>query len=101
MQQTCKAVAERVLRSPLADLRSSWSKQRQTAIWFALFTFAFSMKAWSQVTSVLTPNEDPKSQSSHLQAITHVTVVDPGSGGNEQRDMTVLFRDSMIIAVER
>jgi hypothetical protein len=101
MQQTCKAVAEIVLRSPLAALRSSWSKQRQTAIWFALFAFAFSIKAWSQVTSVLTPNEDPKSQSSHLQAITHVTVVDPGSGGNEQRDMTVLFRDSMIIAVEK
>ena len=101
MQQICKPVAEIVLRSPLADLRSSRSKQRQAAICLALFAFAFSMKAWSQITSVLTPNENPKGQVSHLQAITHVTVIDPGSGGNEQRDMTVLFRDSMIIAVEK
>ena len=101
MQRIRKPVAKRVLCSRPADSRSPWNKQRQVAIWFALFAFALSVKAWSQITSVLTPNEVPKGQSSHLQAIAHVTVIDPGSGGDEQRDMTILFRDSMIIAVER
>lgn len=101
MQRIETSVAETAGRCSIADIRFPWRKRRQAAIWFALFAFAFSMKAGSQITSVLTPNEDPKGQGSHLQAITHVTVIDPGSGGDEQRDMTILFRDSVILAVEK
>ncbi len=74
---------------------------RQLALWFVFFAFALSLRAHSQIASVLLPLEDPKIQGSRIQAITHVTVIDPGSGGDEQRDMTILFRGSMIMAVEK
>ena len=90
-----------VLCSQLADLHFAWRKQRKVAMWVALLVAASSIKAWSQITSVLTPHEDPKTQASRVQAITHVTVIDPGSGGDEQRDMTILFRDSTILTVEK
>ena len=101
MQQIDKPVSELTLHCLLADVRFSSSKLQQIAMWFALFALVSSVEARSQITSVLASHEDPTVQSSRIQAITHVTVIDPGSGGDEQRDMTILFRDSRIMAVEK
>jgi imidazolonepropionase-like amidohydrolase len=101
MQQIDRLVAERAPHRQPIDVRFPWTKQRQAAVWLALFACALSVKGWGQITSVLTRHEDPKIQGSRIQAITHVTVIDPGSGGDEQRDMTIIFRDSMILAVEK
>src|SRR5580658_6813107 len=42
----------------------------------------------------------PEVHDARLQAITHVTVINPGSGAEERRDMTILYRDSTILTVE-
>jgi imidazolonepropionase-like amidohydrolase len=46
-------------------------------------------------------NEAAKSvgATSIIQALTHVTVVNPAMGADEQQDMTILIHDSMIVAV--
>ena len=36
-----------------------------------------------------------------LQAIIHVTLIDPGTGADEQEDMTILIRNSKIVAVQK
>jgi hypothetical protein len=101
MQHVEKSVAEIASHSQVADTRFPLGKQQQFALLCALCAFALPVMAWSQITSVLTPHQDPTVQSSRIQAITHVTVIDPASGGNEQRDMTILFRDSTIMTVEK
>lgn len=36
-----------------------------------------------------------------FQAITHVTLIDPGTGADEREDMTILIRDAKIVAVQK
>ena len=77
----------------------SRNKHRDFALRLLLAAFIASGVAWSQIDSVLAPQTHPEVQDALLQAITHVTVINPGSGAEERRDMTILYRDSTILTV--
>jgi hypothetical protein len=78
------------------SLRECWN----FALGMLLLAFVSSGVARSQIDSVLAPQTHPEVHDARIQAITHVTVVNPGSGAEERRDMTILYRDSTILTVE-
>ena len=101
MQRTGKPAGGSALRSRALEARRPPAMLRALVLFIVLPVCASSVAARSQITPVLTPTRHPDVQGQSLQAITHVTVVDPRSGAGERPDMTILFRDSTIVAVEK
>lgn len=100
MRKVTKLVPEPASHSSFARAPMLRNRRRHFPLWLALFACALWAKAQSHSTPVLTPQPQPGLQGAHVQATTHVTVIDPGTGAKEQRDMTILLRDSKIAAVE-
>lgn len=101
MQRTEKLIASSKSHSQIERVPISKGKHRNLALRLGVFACVLSGTARSQTTSLLSPQRHPEVNDAIVQAITHVTVLDPGAGGREQRDMTILFRNSTITAVEK
>ena len=88
------------LRNWLNGAVSPRCRRRRRVLKLVMCACLCSGLARGQIDSVLAPQAHPEVRDAHLQAITHVTVVNPGSGAEERRDMTILYRDSTILKVQ-
>ena len=101
MRKIAESVTELASRRRWAETRFPRNKRYYCVFWLALFASALSAEACSQSASVLTPEGHQEPQEPRMLAITHITVINPGTGAEEQRDMTVLLRGLRIVAVEK